>query len=64
MNSIRLALVASAFQALALRPAHEPRMITVYKPKANQPVTDADCARMAKAQAKRERKAAARLAAL
>ena len=59
MNSIRLALAAAAFQALALRPAHEPRKITVYPSKPKD--TDADRERMAKAQAKRERKAAKRV---
>jgi hypothetical protein len=59
VNSIRLALAAAAFQALALRPAHEPRKITVYPSKPKD--TDADRERMAKAQAKRERKAAKRV---
>jgi hypothetical protein len=58
MNPIRLALIAGAFQALALRPANEPRMVTVYPPAPKD--TQADRERMAAAQAKRERKAAKR----
>lgn len=57
MTSIRLVLAAAAFQALALRPAHEPRKITVYPPKGSQPQTKADHDRAAAAQAKRDRKA-------
>lgn len=57
MNPVRIALVVGAFQALALRPAHEPRKITVYPPKGSQPQTKADHDRAAAAQAKRDRKA-------
>lgn len=55
MNPIRLALITAAFQAQALHPDHERRMVTVYPPKPKG--THADHERIAAAQAKRERRA-------